>query len=110
MVQMIVVFITLLFFVRIVTHSSKNRLQDRQAFLWLALSIAGLAIAFFLPLLDKYTKGLGINHFPTLVFSVGFLIVFIILVYQTTIVSKQQSEIKKIAQEISFLKNKIKSN
>lgn len=102
MVQAISIVVAVLFFVQVLFYTSKNKLQDQQALLWLILSFGGLLLAIFLPAMNNVAEGLGIEYMPSLIFVLAFLVVLTMLVFQTTTITKQQSQIKQIAQQLSY--------
>ena len=102
MVQGISIIVAILFLAQVLFYTSKNKLQDQQALLWLILSFSGLMIALFLPVMDSVAQLLGIEYMPSLIFVLAFLIILTMLVFQTTTITKQQTQIKQIAQQLSY--------
>ncbi|MHC0038512.1 DUF2304 domain-containing protein [Pseudoneobacillus sp. C159] len=106
-VQIIVLFIAFLFFIQVLYFTKTNKLQDQQAFLWLMLAIVSLLISMLLPFINSLASRLGISYMPSLVFTIAFLVVLNLLIYQTINTSKQQSKIKQLTQELSFLSKEL---
>ena len=102
MVQGISIIVAILFLAQVLFYTSKNKLQDQQALLWLILSFSALMIALFLPVMDTVAQFLGIEYMPSLIFTLAFLIILTMLVFQTTTITKQQTQIKQIAQQLSY--------
>ncbi|MGK7376420.1 DUF2304 domain-containing protein [Planococcus sp. 1R117A] len=102
MVQGISIAVAILFLVQVLFYTSKNKLQDQQALIWLVLSFGGLMLALFLPVMNSVSHFLGIEYMPSLIFMLAFLIILTMLVFQTTTVTKQQTQIKQIAQQLSY--------
>lgn len=106
-VQIITIIAALLFFFQVIYNTSKNKLQDQQAFIWLIFAISGLILAFFINSLNSLANYLGIAYMPSLIFLVAFLVILNLLLYHTITLSKNQEKIKILTQEISYLKKEI---
>lgn len=102
MVQGISILVAVLFFAQVLFYTSKNKLQDQQALIWLILSFGGLLLAIFLPVMNNVSQFLEIEYMPSLIFVLAFLIILTMLVFQTTTITKQQIQIKQIAQQLSY--------
>ncbi|PUB05908.1 DUF2304 domain-containing protein [Paenisporosarcina sp. OV554] len=102
MVQGISILVAVLFLAQVLFYTSKNKLQDQQALIWLVLSFSGLMLALFLPGMNTISQLLGIEYMPSLIFMLAFLIILTMLVSQTTTITKQQTQIKQIAQQLSY--------
>lgn len=102
MVQGISILVAVLFLAQVLFYTSKNKLQDQQALIWLILSFGGLLLAFFLPAINNVSEFLEIEYMPSLIFMLAFLIILTMLVFQTTTITKQQIQIKQIAQQLSY--------
>jgi len=109
-VQWITVALAFLFLIQVISYSVRNRLRDKQAFLWFSLSIIGLLIAFGLEPLNHFAAMLGISYMPTLIFAIAFLVVLNVLMYQSIVLSQHEEKIKTLIQEIALIKQKQKTN
>jgi hypothetical protein len=103
-VQLIALAAGVVLLVQVLLLTRSRRLRDRHAFLWLLLSLVALAVAGALPALDWFAAELGIGYMPTLVFLAGFYLILTILMYHTTVLSRQQDGLKTVAQEIAYLR------
>ena len=108
MVQTLVVVAALLFLFQVIFLTSKNKLTDQQAFIWLVFAIGGVFAAFILPWSNAFSLELGILYAPSLIIMLAFLVVLSFLVYHTTVISKQEKKMKTLIQEISFLQKEIR--
>lgn len=106
-VQVIALVSAVIFFLQVIVFTSKNKLQDKQAFLWIILGIISLLIAIFLPKLNQFANYIGISYMPTLIFISAFLVILYLILYQTTVISNQQEKLKNVIQELAFLNKKI---
>lgn len=66
-------------------------------------ALIGIIASFSLPFLNKAAKSIGITYMPSLVFMAAFLVVLIVLTYQTVVISKHEKMITQLVQEIAFL-------
>lgn len=107
-IQWISIIIASLFFLQIIYLTSKHKLQDQQAFFWIMISISSLIIAILIPLLNHIASLLGISYMPTLIFLLAFIFILNILMYQNTLLSKQQDKLKSLVQEVAFLKKELR--
>ena len=107
-VQLIAILAALIFTIQVLYLTSKNKLHDQQAFMWIVFAVGGLAAALFLPGLNKLAQELGVTYMPSLVFMVAFLVVLSLLMYHTIILSKQQEKLKNLAQEFAYLSKEIR--
>lgn len=106
-VQVIALVSAITFFVQVIIFTSKNKLQDKQAFLWIVFGIISLLIAIFLPKLNQLATYIGISYMPTLIFVIAFLAILYLILYQTTVISIQQEKLKSVIQEVAFINKKI---
>lgn len=106
-IQLISIIAALLFLFQVLYYTSKNKLQDQQAFIWLILATAGLLIAIFISFFEFIARQLGIAYMPTIIFLAAFLVILNLLIYHTTIISSQQEKIKKLSQELAFLRKSV---
>ncbi|MGN7408094.1 DUF2304 domain-containing protein [Sporosarcina sp. SAFN-010] len=102
-IQLITFLAAFLFFMQVVYLTSKNKLHDKYAFLWIMFALVGIAASFCLPLLNRFAKQIGITYMPSLVFMSAFLVVLVLLTYQTVVISRHEKLIKQLVQEIAFL-------
>ncbi|MDI7743621.1 DUF2304 domain-containing protein [Lysinibacillus fusiformis] len=106
-VQLISIIASLLFLFRVLYSTSKNKLQNQQAFMWLILAIVGLMIGIFINFFEFIARQLNIAYMPTIIFLAAFLVILNLLVYHTTIISSQQEKIKDLSQELALLRKNV---
>jgi len=106
-VELITILATTLFLLQVIWLTAKNKLIDKQAFIWLIFAIGGVIVAFGLPYLNQLAAKLGISYMPSLIFMVTFFLVLTLLLYQTIIISKHEKHIKYLVQEVAYLGKEI---
>ena len=107
MIQWITFIAALLFLIQVVYLTAKNKLHDKYAFIWIVFAIAGLFLSLSLPLLNALSIKIGISYMPSLIFMFAFLVILIILTYQTVLLSRHEKMIKQLVQEIGILDNQL---
>ncbi|MFX3675273.1 MAG: DUF2304 domain-containing protein [Paenisporosarcina sp.] len=106
-VELITILATTLFLLQVIWLTAKNKLTDKQAFIWLIFAIGGVIVAFGLPFLNEIAAKLGISYMPSLIFMVTFFLVLSLLIYHTIIISRQEKHIKYLVQEVGYLGKEI---
>ncbi|NUK29790.1 DUF2304 domain-containing protein [Parageobacillus sp. VR-IP] len=109
-VQLITIMFASLFLIQVIYYSTRNKLRDKQAFLWFLLAVIGLFIAIFLEPLNKIAAVLGVSYMPTLIFTIAFLVVLNALIYQSITLSDHQEKIKTLVQEIAYIKHELQND
>lgn len=106
-IQWITIFAAGLFLIQVLILTAKNRLTDKHAFVWIVLAIAGLLGAVFLHRLNLVASILGVSYMPSLIFTIAFLVVLTVIIYQNILLSKHDRQIKELIQEVGFLENQL---
>ncbi len=109
-VQLITIMFASLFLIQVIYYSTRNKLRDKQAFLWFLMAVIGLFISVFLEPLNKVASVLGVSYMPTLIFTIAFLVVLNVLIYQSITLSDHQEKIKTLVQEIAYIKHELKND
>ncbi|MED4968199.1 DUF2304 domain-containing protein [Parageobacillus toebii] len=109
-VQLITIMFASLFLIQVIYYSTRNKLRDKQAFLWFLMAVIGLFISVFLEPLNKVATVLGVSYMPTLIFTIAFLVVLNVLIYQSITLSDHQEKIKTLVQEIAYIKHELKND
>ncbi|MED4988824.1 DUF2304 domain-containing protein [Parageobacillus toebii] len=109
-VQLITIMFASLFLIQVIYYSTRNKLRDKQAFLWFLMAVIGLFISVFLEPLNKVAAVLGVSYMPTLIFTIAFLVVLNVLIYQSITLSDHQEKIKTLVQEIAYIKHELKND
>jgi hypothetical protein len=109
-VQLITIMFASLFLIQVIYYSTRNKLRDKQAFLWFLLAVIGLFIAIFLEPLNKVATVLGVSYMPTLIFTIAFLVILNVLIYQSITLSDHHEKLKTLVQEIAYIKHELKND
>ncbi|MCH1625098.1 DUF2304 domain-containing protein [Fredinandcohnia quinoae] len=106
-VQMIAIVAALLFLAQVLYLTSKNRLHDQQAFMWILFALGALIVGIALPWFNGLANVLGVSYMPTLIFMTAFFIILSLLIYYTIVISKQDEKMKSLVQELAFLSKEV---
>lgn len=108
MIRAISIGVAVIFLLQIFYYTSKHRLRDRYAFLWMMIGLLGLTTAIAIPLLNKLASKIGVAYMPALVFLIVIIVALSLLVHTTTVLSKHQEIIKILVQENAYMNKEIK--
>jgi hypothetical protein len=106
-VQIIAIIVALLFLLQVAFLTSKHKLHDQQAFMWMVFGIGALIVALSLPFLNELAARLGISYMPSLIFLLAFFIVLSLLIYHTIVFSRQQDKLIRLVQEVAYLSKEL---
>lgn len=85
----------------------RKKLQEAYALLWFILGIGFIVISIFTGLLTTISKLIGITYPPATLFLALLVTVVLILIQLSTVISKQNNQIRKLAQKIALLEQQI---
>ncbi|GAB4275432.1 MAG: hypothetical protein Kow0029_16560 [Candidatus Rifleibacteriota bacterium] len=103
-IQTISIICSLFFLIFIIELIRKKKLKEAYALLWLFFSVVFLFFSFWKTGLDYFAAIFGIFYPPALLFLILIVAIILILVQFSVIVSKQNDDIRKLAQELALLK------
>lgn len=87
----------------------KKFLRSGYSILWFLVSGTLLILSLFVNLLYLLSTSIGIEYAPAAFFAVMFVGLILISIHFSTVISKHERRIKKLAQEIAILKEKLKN-
>jgi len=106
-IQIISIIGSLMFMFLIFRLITKGKLREEYSIVWIFCTITLLIFAIWRSGLDVIAKFLGVYYAPALVFLSAIFAIIIFLVHLSVVNSKQQNQIKLLAQELALLKNKL---
>jgi len=86
-----------------------RRLQEEYSLLWLFTGAVLLLLSLWRGLLDRMAFLFGIAYPPSALFLVGFGFFLLILLHFSVILSGLSERTKKLAQEISLLREELRA-
>lgn len=106
--QIIVVAVTLIAIFLIVNKVRRKEIELKYSLLWILLG-AGVILFACIPQLTAWLAGLmGIGQPINMLFFIGFCFAILIIFSLSVAVSKVSTKVKKMAQEIALLEEKVK--
>jgi hypothetical protein len=102
-VQIIAIIAAVFFLLQVILLTSKHKLHDQQAFMWMLFAIGALVVALSLPYLNNLAGIIGVSYMPSLIFLIAFFVVLSLLMYHTIVFSRQQSKLISLVQEVAYL-------
>jgi hypothetical protein len=105
-IQIISIIGALLFMFFIFRLITKGKLREEYSIIWIACTLILILFSFWRNGLDIIAKSLGVYYAPALMFLGAIFAIIIFLVHLSVVNSKQQKQIKELAQDIALLKNK----
>lgn len=100
-----------LFFILIILRAiMKGKLRTEYSFVWILMGLILMVFSVWPKSLEILAYYFGVYYAPSLIFIFFFFMIFIFLIHLSVVNSKQQEQIKKLAQEIALLKEELKTN
>ena len=106
-IQIISIVGALLFMFFIFRLITKGKLRAEYSITWIVCTLILILFSFWRNGLDIIAKFLGVYYAPALIFLVAIFAIIIFLVHLSVVNSKQQRQIKDLAQSIALLKDKL---
>ena len=95
-----------LMFIMVTLLFIKRRLIDiRYSLLWIFISFAMLLISLNKNIIEYFSLAMNVNYAPSLLFLIGILFCFLLILNMTIIISNMQRSITRLTQEIGILKS-----
>lgn len=85
----------------------RGYLKSGYSILWFLMTLLILLMSAFNELLLWVSNLTGIDYAPALIFSILFVGIILISIHFSVIISKHETRIKKLAQEVSLLKHRM---
>ena len=105
--QMVALLVSVLFALAVIDFIRRNRLKERYALLWLAASVVMIVLSAWKGLLIGVTRTLRFEIPSNGLFSVMLLFLLVILFHFSIAISGESDRIKRLAQEIALLKERL---
>lgn len=98
------IILSILFLIYILKEVRDNKLSINESFIWSLGAIGALILSSFPGLLDKIAKRIGVEYPPSLLFTICFLFMGIIIFKNSRRIAHLQEKVVVLAQEIAILK------
>ncbi|WP_418792019.1 DUF2304 domain-containing protein [Phosphitispora sp. TUW77] len=84
-----------------------KRLKEQYSLLWLFVGGVMLILALWRDLIERLAEWLGIYYAPSLLFIVGILFSFALILHYSVIISRLHNQNVRLAQEVGVLNKKV---
>lgn len=108
-IQIISLVSALLFLLFIFRLIVKGQLREEYSILWIICTVILIVFSIWRKGLEQISLALGVFYPPSLIFLAALFAITIFLVHLSVVVSRQQSQIKILAQEVALLRNELKT-
>jgi len=92
--------------IAIINLVRKKRLDEKFAFLWVVSGIFLVVAPLAVPRIDKISHAVGIEYPPALLFLIGFLALFLIVLQYSVILTRLSKQSKQMAQRLALMEEK----
>lgn len=99
---------SLIFLALIARLVLKGKLREEYSIIWILCTLGLIVFSIWRNGLEILANALGVYYAPSLIFLFGFFAIIIFLVHLSVVNSKQQKNIKELAQELALLKEELK--
>lgn len=106
-IQILSIFSSIVFLLSITGLIKRKMLKEAYAIIWLLFGILFLTVSCWKNGMDYFAKLFGIYYPPALLFLILIVALVLVLIQFSIVISAQSDKIKKLAQELALLKNKI---
>jgi hypothetical protein len=106
-IQIIAISVSLLFLLYIIRLIVKGKLREEYSIVWIVCTVILILFSFWRNGLEIMADLLGVFEAPNLIFTGAIFAILIYLLHLSVVVSKLQSQNKKLAQDIALLKQKL---
>lgn len=103
-IQIFAIIFSLGIFVAVVDLIRRGLLKEQYAILWLASAVVLLMLSVWRGLLDRIAQMFGVAYPPSLLFTVAFLFLLLIVLHFSVIISDLSEKNKRLSQEVALLK------
>lgn len=106
-IQIITIFINLLFIFYISRLIIKNRLREEYAIIWCLCTLIIILFSFWRNGLAVMSKLFDVVEPPNLVFTAFIFVILVYLLHLSVVNSKLQRDITSLSQELALMKEKL---
>ncbi len=105
-ISLLVAFLVMLFIGRLIV---RGKLREEYAILWIVCTIILIVFSVWRRGLEQIALTLGVFYPPSLVFLAAIFAVLVFLVHLSVVISRLQSQIKTLSQEVALLRYELES-
>ena len=98
----------LLVLVVVIELLRRGRLRERHTIWWMIAGVLGLIIAVFPNLLEGAASALGVAVPMNLVFFLSILVLFLVLIQQSTELTRSEERTRVLAEHTAMLEDRVR--
>jgi len=106
-VKIIAITVSGFIFFAVIELIRRDHLKERYSLIWLAASIVLIVFSSWRGLLHFIALNLGIYYPPSFLFLLAIAFLLVLLLHFSTVISSQNDQNKRLAQEIGILRSRI---
>ena len=107
-VQLVAILISLVLLVTVFELVRRRKLTEEYSFLWIGCALALLGLSSSREILHTAARWLGIYYPPAILLLALIPVVFVALLYFSTVVSRQRQQIERLIQEVALLSAEVR--
>lgn len=92
------------FIIIVIDLVRRRKLKEQYSILWIIVGAVLIIFSFNISLVETLSKWLDVFYPPALIFLVGMIFNFVLILHLTVVVSKLFDQVLKLTQEIALLK------
>jgi hypothetical protein len=108
-IQILAILASLGFLLYIARLIVKGKLREEYAIIWIVCTLVLVVFSVWRDGLEVFSQMLGIYEAPNMVFTGAIFAIMIYLLHLSIVLSKVQSQNKKLTQELTLLKEKLEN-
>ncbi len=108
----LVVFVSVIALVNVIVvleFVRRRKLAESFALLWIGVGVLGIVLSIARPLIDDLADNLGVRYGPTIIFTGAILFLLFVCMNLSMHVSRLTERSEILAEEITFLRNRIET-
>lgn len=106
----IIIICILIFLIYVIKNVKHNKLNIKNALIWIALSLGIIITVIFVEQLHYVVKLIGIETVSNLLFFIGFIFIIYVCFNVTKTISMQNKKIITLTQELAILRKEFEND
>ncbi|WP_097025631.1 DUF2304 domain-containing protein [Clostridium peptidivorans] len=97
--------LSILFLIGTLYFVKKRMLDFKYSIFWVSISLTLIIFSLDINLTEDMARKVGISYAPAFLFVTGIIFLLILIFYLNLVISKMQSKITSLTQEIGIIKS-----
>ncbi|MBS1837454.1 MAG: DUF2304 domain-containing protein [Actinobacteria bacterium] len=82
----------------------RRKLAESFALLWSGVAVGGMLLVVLRPLIDRFSKLVGVEAGTSVVFSLGILFLVIVSMYLSVHITALEDKVESLAEELAMMR------